>query len=52
MWQSRTLAAASAVALLPLTLYALVRRGALRARDLRLTIDPFEVDLQLFDRND
>lgn len=52
MLRTRTLAAATAAALLPLTLYAVVRRGVVRSRDLRLTIDPFEVDLQLFSRND
>ncbi len=54
MIRTRTLvAAATAAALFPLTLCTVVRRGALRARDLRsLAIDPFEIDLQLFERND
>jgi hypothetical protein len=51
---SRSLVAAmAAVALFPLTLLTVLRRGALRARDLRtLALDPFEIDLQLFERND
>lgn len=54
MCRPRTLVAATAAAaLFPLTLYSIVRRGALRARDLRsLSLDPFEIDLQLFERND
>ena len=53
MCRPRTFVAATTAAVLfPLTLYTVVRRGALRARDLRMTIDPFEVDLQLFERND
>ncbi len=45
--------AASAVALLlPFSAVAFLWRNGLRAADLAFAVDPFEVDLQLHDRND
>lgn len=53
MRRHRTFAVAAAAAFLfPLTIYSLARQGALRSRDLQMSLDPFEIDLQLFDRND
>lgn len=53
MWRPRTLVATSlAAALLPLTLYSVLRNGAVGQCDLWTDLDPFEIDLQLFDRND
>ena len=48
-----TLAAtAVAVLLVPFSLGALLWRSALRAHDVSFAVDPFEVDLQLYARND
>lgn len=46
--------AASAIALilLPASAAAFIWRNGLRAADLAFAVDPFEVDLQLHDRND
>lgn len=53
MWRPRTVLAATAAALLlPATFVAVVRHAALRARDFQMALDPFEIDLQLLDRND
>lgn len=51
---NRTTLAASAVAVLlvPVSLGALLWRGALRAHDVAFAVDPFEIDLQLNSRND
>ena len=49
----QTLAASAvAVLLVPVSLGALLWRGALRAHDVAFAVDPFEIDLQLFARND
>lgn len=49
--QSLTAAAVAGV-LLPFSAIAFILRNGLRAADLAFTVDPFEVDLQLHDRND
>lgn len=51
---TRPILAASAVAILlvPVSLGALLWRGALRAHDVAFDVDPFEIDLQLHARND
>lgn len=50
---TRTLtAAAVTVSALPLALGALMWHGLRLRRDLSLAIDPFEIDLQLHERND
>jgi hypothetical protein len=51
---NRQTLAASAVALVlvPVSLGALLCRGALRAHDVAFAVDPFEIDLQLNARND
>ena len=51
MCRNRLLLAATATALFPLTLLAVLRHAALRDRDFRLDLSPFEVDAQLFARN-
>jgi hypothetical protein len=49
----QTLAASAvAVLLVPVSLGTLLWRGALRAHDVAFAVDPFEIDLQLFARND
>jgi hypothetical protein len=49
----QTLAAtALSLAALPVTLGALLWHSAFRRRDLWVDLDPFEIDLQLHDRND
>lgn len=53
MMTSRTLVATTfALASIPLTIGVLVWHGALHRRDLNVDFDPFEIDLQLCDRND
>ena len=53
MWRPRTLVASTlAAALLPLSLLSVFQAGAVRKTDLWADLDPFEIDLQLFDRND
>ena len=51
---NRSSFAASAVAILlvPVSIGALLWRGALRAHDVSFAVDPFEIDLQLNARND
>jgi len=51
MCRHRLLVAATATALLPLTLFAVLRHAALRERDFRLDLTPTEIDAQLFARN-
>ncbi len=49
----QSLAAASvALVLLPASAITFLWRNGLRAADLAFAVDPFEVDLQLHDRND
>ena len=43
---------ALAFASIPLTVGALLWHGAFRRRDLMVDFDPFEIDLQLHERND
>ena len=45
-------AAAVAGVLLPFSAAAFLWRNGLHATDLAFAVDPFEVDLQLHDRND
>ncbi len=45
-------AAAVALVLLPTSAIAFLWRNGLHAADLAFAVDPFEVDLQLNDRND
>ena len=45
-------AAAVAFVLLPVSAAAVLWRSGLRATELAFAVDPFEVDLQLYDRND
>lgn len=54
MTMTRNALTASAVAaiLFPVSLGALLWRSALHLRDVAIDLDPFEVDLQLHDRND
>ncbi len=51
MCRTRLLLAATATALFPLTLFAVLRHAALRERDFRLDLTPTEIDAQLFARN-
>lgn len=45
-------ASAVAFVLLPFSAAAFVWRNGLHAADTAFSVDPFEVDLQLYDRND
>lgn len=45
-------AAAVAFVLLPVSAAAFILRNGLHATELAFAVDPFEVDLQLHDRND
>lgn len=51
MCRTRLLLAATATAILPLTLLTVLRHAAIRERDFRLDLSPFDVDPQLFARN-
>lgn len=51
MCRNRLLLAATATALLPFTLLAVLRHAAVRERDFHLDLNPFELDAQLFARN-
>ena len=50
--RSSLAATAFAFASLPLTVGVILWQGALRRRDLMIDFDPFEIDLQLCERND
>lgn len=52
MTRSQIRALALTTALLPLSVVGLLLTNALRERDLALDLDPFEIDLQLTERND
>ena len=52
MNRSSFAASAVAVLLVPVSIGALLWRGALRAHDVSFAVDPFEIDLQLSARND
>lgn len=52
MTRSTIASAALTLAAVPFAVGALLLHGTLRQRDLWLDLDPFEVDLQLRERND
>ena len=52
MTRNALTASAVAALLFPVSLGALLWRGALHMSDVAVDVDPFEIDLQLTDRND